>query len=174
MNLVEAVVTDGVVEFGGYRLPLDRARRPAVADGERVILGIRPEDFEDAAFGDAGAVTIDVTPVVLEELGSDAHVIFEVAAPRVEAEELRAAGEDDDTSLIADSQTSLFNARVNPRTTARAGAPLTLAVRPGGFHFFDRTTGDNALTAAPVGADPSHQGRRGGLVRLARVRGLGR
>jgi multiple sugar transport system ATP-binding protein len=153
MNLVEAVVTDDGVEFGGYRLPLDRARRPAVAEGERVILGIRPEDFEDVAFADAGAARMEVTPVVLEELGSDAHVIFEVAAPRVEAEELRAAtDEHDEAALIADSQTSLFNARVNPRTAARAGAPLTLAVRPAGFHFFDRNTGENLLAVVPAAA----------------------
>ena len=47
MNLVEATVEAGHVEFGGNRFPVS-ARVP---DG-RVILGIRPESFEDAAFAD--------------------------------------------------------------------------------------------------------------------------
>src|SRR5712691_8274058 len=43
MNLVEAVISDGAAEFAGFRIPLDAARRPAVDDGDSVILGIRPE-----------------------------------------------------------------------------------------------------------------------------------
>src|SRR4051794_29017616 len=50
MNLVEATVEDGEVAFGRFRVPLDRARHPRVADGSRVVLGVRPESFEDAAF----------------------------------------------------------------------------------------------------------------------------
>src|SRR6266542_2214033 len=69
MNLVEAVVADDAVEFGGYRIPLDPARRPAVGDGERLILGVRPEDFEDVAFADEALPQIEVGIVVLEELG---------------------------------------------------------------------------------------------------------
>jgi multiple sugar transport system ATP-binding protein len=149
MNLVEAVVADGAVEFGGYRIAVDPERRPSVTDGERVILGVRPEDFEDVAFADEALPQIEVGIVVLEELGSDAHVIFEVDTPRVEAAELRAAvEEEDDQPLISSGETSLFNARVNPRTSAKAGDRVTLAVRPAGFHFFDRATGENLLAPA--------------------------
>src|SRR4051794_30079755 len=47
MNLVEADVSDGVVEFGGYRLPA-----PGAPASGRTIVGIRPESFEDAAYAD--------------------------------------------------------------------------------------------------------------------------
>jgi multiple sugar transport system ATP-binding protein len=147
MNLVEAVVADGIAEFGGHRIPLDRERRPDVADGARVIMGIRPESFEDVAFAEGGLPQIDVTVAVIEELGSDAHVIFEVDAPRVEAEQLRAAVEEEEEGLFAGKETSLFNARVDPRTRARVGERLQLAVQPGGFHFFDVETGENLLAA---------------------------
>ena len=150
MNLADAVVAEGAVEVGGYRIPLDPARRPDAEKGARMIVGIRPEDFEDAAFADGDLPRIDVSVVVLEELGSDTHVIFEVETPPVETEELRAAVEEEDRSLIADSGTSLFNARVNPRTRGKAGDRLTLAVRPAGFHFFDPATGENLLAAAPA------------------------
>jgi multiple sugar transport system ATP-binding protein len=150
MNLVEAVVSDGAIEFAGYRIPLDPSRRPAVDDGTRVILGVRPEDFEDVAFSESGLPRIEVSVAVLEELGSDVHVIFEVDTPRVQAEELRAAVDEEDRSLIADSETSLFNARINPRARAKAGERLQLAVQPAGFHFFDLATGQNLLAPASV------------------------
>ena len=152
MNLAEAVVADGAVEFGGFRIPLDPSRRPTVEDDGRVILGVRPEDFEDVAFAERGLPQIEVSAAVLEELGSDVHVIFEVNTPPVEAEELRAAVNEEDGSLLADSRTSLFNARINPRTRAKAGERLKLAVQPAGFHFFDLATGENLLAPAATAA----------------------
>jgi multiple sugar transport system ATP-binding protein len=154
MNLVEARVADGAVEFGGHRIALDPSRRPE-AHGT-FILGIRPEQFEDAAFAAAGLPELEVRVAVLEELGSDVYVIFEVDAPRVEAAQLRAAVEDEAQSLLAEEETSLFNARVDPRTRAEVGKTLRLAVDPSRFHFFDPASGANLMTVArPVAAAAS-------------------
>jgi multiple sugar transport system ATP-binding protein len=147
MNLVEASIDDDSVTFSRFRIPLARDRRPSDGGG-RVILGIRPESFEDAAFAEAGLPQIDVEVEVLEEVGSDAHVIFRVDAPRVETEELRAASDEEDDSLLADEQTSHFNARVDPRTKARVGSRITLAVDPRTFHFFDRETSQSLAGSA--------------------------
>ena len=135
MNLVEATIADGEVTFGQFRVPLDPARRPTPI-GDRIVLGIRPETFEDAATARAGLPTIEVTPVVVEELGSDEHVFFPIEAPKLAPE---AARGDDESSLLAEEQ-ALFSARVDPRTGARVGRPLRLAVDPSRFHFFDRET----------------------------------
>ena len=151
MNLVDATLSGDSVEFAGFRIPLDRQRRPASAP-DRMILGIRPESFEDAEFADDGLPQIEVTVAVLEELGSDAHVIFEVDAPRVEAEAVSAAVDDEEEALLADAGTSLFNARVDTRTKARPGARITLAVDPGKFHFFDSSTGDNLVAPSKLPA----------------------
>jgi multiple sugar transport system ATP-binding protein len=143
MNLVEATVADSEVAFGQLRLPLDPSRRPASFDSGRVILGIRPETFEDATFAAAELPTIDVEVVVLEELGSDAHVFFRVDATRIAAETM---GEDDDTTVdLVSDRGSLLNARVDPRTPARVGGTLRLAVDPSRFHFFDPDTGSSLL-----------------------------
>jgi multiple sugar transport system ATP-binding protein len=147
MNLVEAVVDDGAITFSGFQIPLSPDRRPR-GGGSRVILGIRPESFEDAAFAELGLPQIDVEVEVLEELGSDAHVIFRVDAPRVDTEELRAASDEEDDSLLADEQISHFNARVDPRTKARVGDRITLAVDPRAFHFFNRETGQSLASSA--------------------------
>jgi multiple sugar transport system ATP-binding protein len=141
MNLVEARLDDGAVEFGGFRIPL-AGPRPAVGNG-RVVLGIRPEAFEDDAFADPALPRVDVEVGVLEDLGADAHVIFAVDAPPVDTEALREAGAPDADALLA-GDAAVFNARVDARTSARPGGPLRLAVDPRSFHFFDPATGNAA------------------------------
>ena len=143
MNLVEATVDGDHVEFGQLRVPLDPARRPVSLDAGRVILGIRPETFEDATFAPPDLPTLDVTVVVLEELGSDAHVFFRVEATRVAVETLE--GEEDDGVDLVTDHGSLLNARVDPRTTARVGGSMRLTVDPARFHFFDPESGASLL-----------------------------
>jgi hypothetical protein len=88
---------------------------------------------------------------VLEELGSDVHAFFHVHAPRIAAEALVEASEDDATLLV--EETALFNARVDPRTRATIGSRLRLAIDPHRFHFFDPKTGRSLLTAEPAPAE---------------------
>ena len=134
MNLVEADAADGAVAFGGYRIPADVPGRAA-----RLIVGIRPEAFEDAAFADPELPTIEVEVRVVEDLGPDAHLIFEVDAPPVDVSEVREASGDED-ALVATNR-ALFTARVDPRTRARVGSTLRLSVDPAGFHYFDPVSG---------------------------------
>jgi multiple sugar transport system ATP-binding protein len=139
MNLVEAVVDGNSVEFAEHTLPLAPGRRPA-RDGA-VILGLRPEIFEDALHAEPGLPTIDAPVSVTEELGAEVHVFFHVDAPRVEAEAVRAAADtSDEAQLLADAGT-MFTARVDPRTKARVGDVLRITVDTGGLHFFDPETG---------------------------------
>jgi multiple sugar transport system ATP-binding protein len=148
MNLVEAEIEDGRLRFGGHAIPLPASHTPP---SRRVIAGIRPEAFEDAAFAESSLPRIGVKVEVVEELGADTNVLFSVAAPRVEASEVRAAAGEEDTQL-ATVEGSLFTARVDPATSARPGAQLQLAVDPLRFHYFDSETGlrlepDRALAA---------------------------
>ena len=142
MNLVEAVVEAESVRIGSHVIPLDPGRRPG-KDG-RVLLGVRPEAFEDAAFADTALPTIDVQVDVLEQLGADTHACFRVEAQRPEVD----LGSDTDDVELLPAQTTLFTARIDPRSTARQGAELRLALDPAAFHFFDVETGA-ALTGAP-------------------------
>ena len=140
MNLVEAQLDGNEVSFGQFRLPVDSQRRPARGTG-KVVLGIRPESFEDGAFAPSGLPTIDVSVAVLEELGADSHVLFRVDAPRITAEMLEAQ---DEATLLAEP-TALFSARVDPQTRAEVGETLELALDPSRFHFFDPVTGRSLL-----------------------------
>ena len=143
MNLVEATIDGDEIAFGQFRLPLDADRRPARGI-DRVVLGVRPEAFGDAAHAKQHLPRVDITVDVLEELGSDTYVFFPVAAPRVTVESRDAS--DDETGLLAEGD-SLFTARVDPATTGRVGAPLQLAVDPAQFHFFDIRSGESLLSS---------------------------
>jgi len=139
MNLVEARLDGDDVVFGSNRVPLDPARRPPRREG-RVVLGIRPEAFEEAAFARPGLPTLESTVTVLEELGADTHVFFLVdAAPAGDA---KASG--GQAEPLAGNGT-LFTARVEPQTTVRVGDRVRLALDPARFHFFDPETGHSLL-----------------------------
>jgi len=144
MNLAEATLADDLVALGSIRIPLDPTRRPRAGDGQRVVVGIRPESFEDAAFASEELPQIEVRVEVVEELGSDAFLFFGVDAEAVIVEEAVSA-EDEDATLLAQQDRSLFGARVDPRTAARVGETIRLTVDPSRFHFFEAESGKNLL-----------------------------
>ncbi|MBV8257869.1 MAG: ABC transporter ATP-binding protein, partial [Actinobacteria bacterium] len=150
MNLVEAEIADGELQFAGFRIPLPPDATPR--DGT-VIAGLRPESFEDGAFADPSLPRLDVRVEVVEELGADTHVIFQVDAPPVDVSEVREAAGDEDALLQVEG--ALFTARVDPGTAARPGSPLRLAVDPSRFHYFDPASGlrlePGAVPAVAVG-----------------------
>jgi multiple sugar transport system ATP-binding protein len=144
MSLVEAAIDGADVVVGQFRIPLDPRRRPAYRSGP-VVLGIRPEAFEDAAFAPAELPRLHVQIEVVEELGAEAHVFFAADTAPVSAE--ARAGDDDDSALLIRSG-AVLTARVNARSRARVGAPLELAVDPSRFHFFAADTGASLLDGA--------------------------
>jgi multiple sugar transport system ATP-binding protein len=137
MNLVEAEITDGQVEFAGVRLPLP----PGDIRPGRVILGIRPQEFS-LAEDDPELPSMTVEPAVVEELGSETHAIFPIDAPSVDSEEIRATTDEGDSSvLLASHRRALFTASLPEGTQVVIGEPLRLALNPARLHFFDPETG---------------------------------
>ncbi len=160
MNLVEAdlVRTNGDVwvRFGDHRLRLSDstlARHPGLErfEGRRVVLGIRPEDMEDASLlgtrpeGERLSVVCDIR----EDMGSEVYVHFNVAAqPVVTKEVLEAhvvdAPEDEETRMAAEQARGSgvrFVARLERMTRAREREPLELVVDVERLHVFDPETG---------------------------------
>jgi multiple sugar transport system ATP-binding protein len=156
MNLVEGSLAAGSVTFGQTTLPLDRGRRPGSVESGSVIVGIRPEAFEDAEFASGDLPQMEVKVEVLEELGSDAFVFFALDAEGVVIEDALSDDADDETTLLAaERNRTLFTARVDPRTKARVGDMIRLAVDPSRFYFFAPETGETLLgdrTLAAAGA----------------------
>ncbi len=149
MNLVEATIDGDDVLFGRFRVPLEPGRRPAPGH-KNVVLGMRPEAFAPAGPDPSGSPVLGVTPVVVEELGSDVHVYFPLEAQKFEA--IAGEGDEEDAKLLAGDQ-ALFSARVDARVPAAVGAPLSLTVDASRFHFFDQQTGLSLLPSSPRGAE---------------------
>jgi len=154
MNLVGADIAkkDGhlVARFGEHELTIDRSElegKPSLGDfaGRRIILGIRPEDLEDAAIagGAPDGRRIEATVDIREDMGSELFMHFGVGARPVAGEDVKAAlGEDslEATSQSAAREGGLFVARVGRASTAEEGGRIDLVVDARRLHFFDPET----------------------------------
>jgi len=166
MNLVQATLsTDGDrlgVEFGGNRLAVDPqalADRPALRAyaGRPLILGIRPEDLEDATLRPGTPEDRRLTTAVdlREDMGSEVLVHFTVATPPVLTEDTRelaeAVGEDVvELEAGARSGTTTLVARFDANTGAGEGDRVEVAVDTRHLHFFDPDTGQSIWTEPPT------------------------
>jgi multiple sugar transport system ATP-binding protein len=149
MNLVEGTISGDTVTFGSFSIPLSRDRRPRGADHGRVIVGVRPEAFEDAAFATGDLPQIEVTAEVVEELGSDSHVFFPVDAEQVVIEDaLSDSGEEEGGLLASEEDRTILVARVDSRTGARVGETIRLAVDPSRLYFFSPGSGESLLNGS--------------------------
>jgi multiple sugar transport system ATP-binding protein len=153
MNFVDAELSrdDGPsVAFAGYKFPVPSTlieNRPGLDQyfGRKVILGIRPSDFEDASLADASWAKMPVKVGVTEELGSEIHVIFTIDAPQVEHASITDAatgddGQDESVAALVGGK-SLWTARVSARSAVRPNTNLELAVDTNQLQFFDADSG---------------------------------
>ncbi|MGI9126416.1 MAG: ABC transporter ATP-binding protein [Mycobacterium sp.] len=137
---------------GGLRLPFghvmlgDTARNALSrhARPDNVIVGVRPENFEDAGLIDAGerarSVTFGVRADLVESLGADKYVYFSAGGSGARSSHL--------AELAADSGIGedRYVARVSAESKATTGETLELALDTTKLHVFDGDTGVN-LTA---------------------------
>ena len=125
MNMIDAQVgksgNEVTISFGGHTLSLpdEKAKKLEAAGyvGKVVTVGIRPEDLHDEeAFLEANPKSIfDATIRVYEMLGSEVLLYFDI-------------------------EDANFTAKVNPRTTARTGDTVKLAMDLDKIHIFDKDT----------------------------------
>jgi multiple sugar transport system ATP-binding protein len=145
MNLVGAdlVRSNGrwTAKFGDVSLAVGErvlSSRPALPkfEGRRLILGVRPEDIEDAAFGEGEPLSAIVD--IREDMGSEVYVHFDPGARMVPGEDVKAAvGED-----AAEVKRSAWVARLDRDTAAAERERIELAIDNNRLHFFDPETGD--------------------------------
>ena len=136
------------------RLP-DRlvGQRPTLGDyvDRELIVGIRPEDIEDAAFvPSANGSAFDVKVSLAEPMGSEVIAHFPIAADPILASETMVAARGGEESEDAghllqlaagrESGQVVLTARLNTRTRAQTGEPLRVAVDVERLHFFDPAT----------------------------------
>ncbi|MCT7351510.1 sn-glycerol-3-phosphate ABC transporter ATP-binding protein UgpC [Streptomyces sp. 15-116A] len=147
MNFLHATLEEGALRSPLGDLPLPDAARQALQRQNaprEVILGLRPEAFEDAALArEPGAATVTATVEVLESLGSDAYVYFSAEGGPVTTAELEELATDSGVRDTGAGAAQQIVARLDAATRAREGAPVELRVDMSKAHVFHPETGAN-------------------------------
>ena len=112
-------------------------------EGKEIVLGVRPEAFEDSVYANKKEFSeeINIHVSLLEQLGSDTYIHFykDINPVQTEAIEEILADEGEDISVLG-TQTK-FIARINPNATIEEGKDITLSINPSKLHFFNPETG---------------------------------
>jgi multiple sugar transport system ATP-binding protein len=181
MNFMSGALEDGTLRttLGDFTLS-DRLQREVenAGTGREVIVGLRPENFEDAAIVSPNArpngITFRATIDVLESMGSDVYVYFtrgrEQGVTAVELEELARDSGRADTGGSGDTMV----ARLDAATRIREGEEAELWVDARAMHVFDPASGrnlslgvrDGGAAAAPAapGAAATGAAATGGMA----------
>ena len=111
------------------------SKRPALRgyDGRQVILGIRPEDFEDVEFAPETPADqrLNAPVRLIEALGAEIMVHFSLDATTVDS------GDPDAVEERTGEDQANAVGRFNPRSRVRAGDSISIAVATENMHFFD-------------------------------------
>jgi multiple sugar transport system ATP-binding protein len=169
MNMLEATLVKSngglAVEAGGQRLTVDEelvAAQPALKsyEGKKVVLGIRPEDLEDAAVAkDVPADRrLEGKVELIEALGSEIMAHFTIDAPPALTDDVRELAQDvgDERAVREAAEGSKKHTtmvgRFDSRAEVKEGEIAEVAVDTRGLHFFDPETGLGIYDEAKKGA----------------------
>jgi multiple sugar transport system ATP-binding protein len=155
MNMLEAQLEgrngDMTAKIGSQEIALGQhitSARPALAryQGRKVVLGIRPEDLDDAEHAVERSEDDSLSGEVSlrEALGSEVMVHFTIDATPAYTEDVRELARDvgaPDADAPQEGGATLVG-RFDPRSTVREGEKTRIALDTRQLHFFDPETGD--------------------------------
>jgi multiple sugar transport system ATP-binding protein len=157
MNFVPGRLEGDTIKlpFGDATVPDSLRQRLQRAPGQGardVIVGMRPEHFEDAtvereAHGDR--LKFRTTVDVVESMGSELYVYFDVKAPGLQSAELTELAADagmEDLPSHGDGQQIV--ARLSAESRAKPGGEVELSLDTSQIKLFDAATGGRSMTAA--------------------------
>jgi len=146
MNFVPGQIENGSIRtsFGEFRLPDERWETVRRNNPSReVVVGIRPEHFEDADLLDPTqretGVTFSAEVDVLESMGSDKFAYFTAEGPGVHSKDLDELAADAGADMSAES----LVARLSVESQATKGGTVQLWFDPAKIALFDQETGAN-------------------------------
>jgi multiple sugar transport system ATP-binding protein len=156
MNILEAKLeraNGGLAALAGsQRIVLGEetlSQRPALRqyEGREVILGIRPEDLEDATLADAPEnQRLEGNVQLREALGSELMVHFQIDAKPAVTDEVRELQKDVGAEGVGTPGASgdggaVMVGRFGARSRVREDEKVSVAVDTRALHFFDPETG---------------------------------
>ena len=110
---------------------------------QKIVLGIRPEAFEDSVYANDKEFTerINIDVSLLEQLGSDTYIHFYKDIPPVQTKAIEEILADEGEDISALGTETKFIARINPNATIEEGQNINLAIDPSKLHYFDPDSG---------------------------------
>ena len=131
--------------------------RPALVDylGQPVVVGVRPEELDDAAVGsDDSRPVLHAVADLIEPLGSDLIVHLSIDAEPVQSNDdltelAKDVGHPDAGAPQSSDASTTLVARFNPRSTVAIGDAVNVRVDTERLHYFDPGTGLGVWTAEP-------------------------
>ena len=161
MNFLPATLEDGVfrTSLGDLTLSDELRRNLEASDAPReLIVGTRPEHFEDAALveehqrpkGSVFTAEVDV----LESMGSDKFAYFTVQGEQAMSDDLADLAADAGTADVPGGDAGTLTTRLSAASTATEGRSTEVWVDTSKIQVFDPNSGKNLTTreAAPVTA----------------------
>ena len=141
-----SLIDEGVrTEFGDFKLPYETREALRSRNAPRdVVVGIRPEHFEDVALVDSyqkvtgATLTADID--LLESMGSDKYAHFSIGGPGVESAELQELAADSGAGDLGGGQ---MVARLSAESKATQGSRVELWFDPAKISLFDQQSGAN-------------------------------
>ena len=176
MNFMSGTLEEGKLRTALGDFPLTGRQQQLLSGlgAERnVLVGIRPESFEDAALmpgeNRANGITFPAVIDVVESLGSEKFVYFSKEIGGVEATELAELARDSGRADIGAS-TETVVARIDPASQIIEGRDAKLWVDVRSLHVFDPATGKNLTLGDPDQAVAAARSADGGAT-TAQARG---
>ncbi|MCY7340419.1 MAG: sn-glycerol-3-phosphate ABC transporter ATP-binding protein UgpC [Pseudonocardia sp.] len=150
MNFLPATLEEGVFHTPLGEFALTDELRGALASGNaprELIVGIRPEHFEDSALVEdhqkAHGSVFTAQVEVLESMGSDKYVYFSVEGEQAVSDELAELAADAGTSDVPGGDSGTLVTRLSSASTAREGRPSEVWVDTSKIQVFDPSNGRN-------------------------------
>jgi multiple sugar transport system ATP-binding protein len=153
MNFLPATPEDGKLRTPFGMIGLDERRASAVAGRDLLLVGIRPEYFEDASLVDPARVPqgtvfralVDVT----EWLGDAQYAYLPYEAPQAVEQQLRELSRELDSEEL---RTQVV-VSIDAASRIRPGREAEFWLDTSKVHVFDPTTGENLTRDAEAGAE---------------------
>jgi len=143
MNFLPATVHEGKLQMPFVDVDIPPAIASRLTDGELMVVGVRPEAFEDASMLDesrrASGATFQAPIDVTEWLGNEkyAYVPFEPHP------DVQAALDELDRELDGEAMRTQLVASIDSKSKIRPGETSELWVDTSAMHVFDPKTGEN-------------------------------
>jgi multiple sugar transport system ATP-binding protein len=159
MNFVPGRLEGDTIKlpFGDSAVPdslRQRLQREPGQGARDVIVGMRPEHFEDAAVereAHGDRLRFRTTVDVVESMGSELYVYFDVKAPGLESAELNELAADSGMEdLPSHGGGQQIVARLSAESRAKPGSEVELSLDTSQIKLFDAAAGGRSMTAAPA------------------------